>query len=97
MTVYKYGMSGAGVREVQAQLNKLGYRLTIDGKYGPATSRAVSDFQGENGLVIDGIAGPATQTMIARRIAEETGRNLQAALDAIANLPEVKELEKWLN
>lgn len=97
MTTYKYGMSGAGVRELQAQLNKLGHRLTIDGKYGTKTSRAVSDFQDENGLENDGIAGPATQTMIARRIAEETGKNLQAALDAIAKLPEVKELEKWLN
>lgn len=97
MTTYKYGMSGAGVRELQAQLNKLGHQLKVDGKYGANTSRAVSDFQDENGLANDGIAGPATQTMIARRIAEETGKNLQAALDAIAKLPEVKELEKWLN
>ena len=97
MTTYKYGMAGAGVRELQAQLNKLGHRLSIDGKYGANTSRAVSDFQEENGLVIDGIAGPATQDMLTRRIYENTGEKLHEALDAIAKLREVKELEKWLN
>ena len=97
MTTYKYGMSGAGVRGVQAQLVKLGHRLTIDGKYGANTSRAVSDFQEENGLVVDGVAGPATQTMITRRINEKTGEKMTAALAAVAKLPEVKGLEKWLN
>lgn len=97
MTTYKYGMSGAGVRELQAQLNKLGHQLKADGQYGPLTSRAVSDFQEENGLVIDGIAGSATQDMITRRINEGTGEKLHAALSAVAELPEFKELEKWLN
>lgn len=97
MTTYKYGMSGAGVRELQAQLNKLGHRLTVDGKFGPNTSRAVADFQVDNDLLADGVAGPATQAMIARRINEKTGEKVQAAFEAVAKLPEVEELGKWLN
>ena len=97
MTVYKYGMTGAGVRELQAQLNKLGHKLTVDSKYGAKTCRAVSDFQEENGLVVDGIAGPDTQTMITRRINEKTGEKLAEAIEAVAKLAEFKELEKWLS
>ena len=96
MTVYKYGMSGAGVKEVQAQLNKLGHRLAVDGQYGANTSRAVSDFQADNGLKVDGIAGPDTQAMLARRVYEKTGECLAAALSAIGKLPEIKALEKLL-
>lgn len=96
MAIYQYGMSGSGVRELQAQLNKLGGSLAEDGKYGPATSRAVSDFQSDNGLVVDGVAGPATQAMIATRINEKIGTKLTEALAALAKLPEIKELEKFL-
>jgi peptidoglycan hydrolase-like protein with peptidoglycan-binding domain len=32
----------------------------IDGIFGPVTNAAVKDFQGSNGLVVDGIVGPAT-------------------------------------
>lgn len=96
MSIYQYGMSGAGVRALQVNLNKLGASLAEDGKYGPATSRAVSDFQSDNGLTADGVAGPATQGMITRRIAEKTGVKMTAALEAIAKLPEVKELESLM-
>lgn len=96
MTVYKYGMCGSGVRDLQAQLNKLGAGLAVDGKFGPATSRAVSEFQTENGLTVDGVAGLATQSMITSRIHEKIGSKMTAALEAIAKLPEIKELEKFL-
>jgi peptidoglycan hydrolase-like protein with peptidoglycan-binding domain len=32
----------------------------IDGIFGPVTNAAVKDFQGSNGLAVDGIVGPAT-------------------------------------
>lgn len=96
MTTYKYGMSGAGVREVQAQLNKLGHTLTVDGKFGPLTSRAVSDFQEANGLTVDGVVGPATQEAIIIRINERIGEKMTEALEAVAKLPEFKALEKLL-
>jgi hypothetical protein len=57
------GVSGGGsqpVRDGQTLLNRLGYRLVVDGIDGPATKAAVRDWQGKHGLVIDGIIGSAT-------------------------------------
>lgn len=96
MTVYKYGMSGAGVRTLQKDLNKLGFNLAVDGKFGPATKYAVSDFQTDNGLLEDGVAGPATQRMIARRINEKIGEKVTVIISKIAEMPEYKELEAFL-
>jgi hypothetical protein len=49
------------VRQLQEDLVALGYSTGgIDGKYGPATEKAVREFQTSSGLVVDGIAGAAT-------------------------------------
>lgn len=45
---------------VQRALNERGANLEVDGITGPATRRAVRDFQRQHGLVIDGVAGPKT-------------------------------------
>lgn len=45
---------------VQSQLNKLGYKLVLDGINGVKTFRAVKDFQAKHKLDVDGIAGPDT-------------------------------------
>ena len=61
----KYG--AAWVVEIQKKLIRLGYDLTpdgADGKDGPKTQRAVSDFQGKHGLAVDGIAGPDTNAKL---------------------------------
>jgi len=49
------GSSGDAVRAVQARLGTV-----VDGVFGSATEAAVRDFQGDNGLSADGIAGPDT-------------------------------------
>lgn len=60
-TVLKSGMRGSAVRELQAKLNELGYsEMAVDGIYGKATAAAVSLFQANNGLKVDGKAGPKT-------------------------------------
>jgi len=43
-------------------------RLIIDGRYGPATKRAVKTFQAFAGLIRDGIAGPVTEAAIKLRL-----------------------------
>lgn len=44
---------------VQTRLNLYGYRLAVDGLYGPATTAAVHDFEVRHGLSVDaGITGP---------------------------------------
>ena len=56
----KMGMQGDAVLSLQKSLNKFGYKLTEDGKFGPVTDGAVRDFQAKHGLTVDGIAGPFT-------------------------------------
>ena len=57
------GSKGAYVTKAQTILKQLGYDLGpcgIDGDYGPATEKAVKQFQKDWGLQQDGVTGPAT-------------------------------------
>ena len=58
--VLKVGMRGEAVMALQKNLRSLGYHLTVDGDFGPATKVEVARFQASNGLVADGVAGPVT-------------------------------------
>jgi peptidoglycan hydrolase-like protein with peptidoglycan-binding domain len=49
------GTVGESVKKLQQALG-----VTADGRFGPATQKALRDFQGKNGLDADGLAGPAT-------------------------------------
>jgi peptidoglycan hydrolase-like protein with peptidoglycan-binding domain len=40
------------------------YTGTVDGTFGPLTDRAIRDFQTDNGLAVDGIAGPNTRAVL---------------------------------
>jgi peptidoglycan hydrolase-like protein with peptidoglycan-binding domain len=46
---------------LQQALKMLGYRIAVDGDYGPETRQAVTDFQTHTGIVADGIAGSQTE------------------------------------
>lgn len=48
------------IKNLQSLLNNKGYNLGVDGVAGNATAGAVKDFQKNNGLVVDGIAGAKT-------------------------------------
>lgn len=53
---------GETVRELQAQLNALGFFAgATDGIFGPQTEAAVAAFQEVRGLLVDGEFGPETQ------------------------------------
>lgn len=75
-TVLRVGSSGLSVSQLQQNLRKLGFHLHIDGDFGPATLVAVQTFQERQGLVADGIAGPATLA----RIEAHLGRDVAAHL-----------------
>lgn len=49
---------------LQAQLEQLGHRLTLDGVRGPKTAAALAKFQSAAGLKPDGIDGPKTWAAI---------------------------------
>lgn len=60
-TVLKRGSRGVYVLVLQDCLNTLGYRTAgLDGIFGRATEVAVENFQGDMGLVKDGVCGCAT-------------------------------------
>ncbi|SEH44789.1 peptidoglycan L-alanyl-D-glutamate endopeptidase CwlK [Halobacillus karajensis] len=57
------------VKEVQKKLNKLGYNPgLIDGIYGPKTKTAIKAFQHQEGLEVDGSAGPLTINRLNARM-----------------------------
>jgi cell wall-associated NlpC family hydrolase len=58
--VFRVGDQGIDVREIQGQLHSLGYDVTADGEFGPATAEAVKAFQTSRGLSADGLVGPST-------------------------------------
>lgn len=59
-TALRQGSNGADVRTMQQRLADLGYAISVDGNFGPATRAAVVDFQSKKGLTNDGACGPAT-------------------------------------
>ena len=58
------GDSGTQVREMQQALKDLGYDLTVDGRFGSGTERAVKLFQKDQRLTQDGVAGYDTQVLL---------------------------------
>jgi putative chitinase len=58
------------VKTLQRALDHLGAKpqLVVDGRYGPATRRAVKAFQKAAGLTADGIAGPVTEAALKLRL-----------------------------
>jgi len=53
-------MQGEDVRLVQQALVNAGFPVEVDGIYGPGTQTVIRLFQTRQGLVADGIVGPAT-------------------------------------
>jgi len=65
----RLGSKGVQVAELQADLYKAGYNPgPADGVFGPNTDKAVRAFQAANGLVVDGIVGPATQAKLTEKV-----------------------------
>lgn len=59
-TTLKNGSRGAEVKKLQESLVAAGYNVTADGQYGPKTAAAVRQYQQDNGLTVDGMAGEQT-------------------------------------
>ncbi len=65
LTTLRYGSSGDAVKAMQESLTKLGYAPgAADGKFGRGTEAAVKQFQRNNGLTTDGLAGTKTLTLL---------------------------------
>ncbi|MBP2642197.1 MAG: spore cortex-lytic enzyme [Firmicutes bacterium] len=61
----KQGSAGDAVFRLQNKLHEYGYyHGEPDGVFGATTKEAVEEFQQDSGLVADGVAGPATWSML---------------------------------
>ena len=53
-------MRGADVRQWQQRMRDRGWRIDVDGEFGPRSAAVAEAFQREKGLHVDGIVGPNT-------------------------------------
>lgn len=60
MKMVQNGMTGNTVRQLQQALVDNGYDIAVDGDFGDGTEAALRDFQANNDLDADGVAGPNT-------------------------------------
>lgn len=82
-TTLQNGSRGAEVKKLQESLVAAGYNVTADGQYGPKTAAAVRQYQQDNGLSVDGMAGEQTlgklyQPKAMQPKAEEKGKTSAA-------------------
>jgi hypothetical protein len=83
--ILRRGSKGEFVTELQANLVSLGYgQMKADGVFGPATEKAVKNFQTGAGLKADGWAGPRTMEAIGKALKDrETAPKLAAAEEVV--------------
>ncbi len=94
----KAGSKGDEVEWVQNYLLKAGYNVDVDGVFGSETAQAVAQFQADNGLDVDGVAGPLTVALMKEGTPEPTvlpdGSGL---IEYGSEGEEVEEIQAMLN
>lgn len=78
----EYGDKGNDVKTLQTKLNKVGYKLEVDGICGNATVAAIKDFQKKYNLAVDGQAGKNTITKLDSVIAAKKNKNFKVFVGA---------------
>lgn len=74
-------MRGDDVAELQRRLSALGFDTgRVDGIFGPATQRAVAEFQGNVGLAVDGTVGVTTVQELDRVMPRHADPSLVSAV-----------------
>ncbi|MFC0675622.1 C40 family peptidase [Brachybacterium hainanense] len=74
--VLRPGARGDAISFLQARLNDRGANIAVDGKYGPATRKAVMAVQTNGGVSADGVVGPYTWNILVNYSAEEAPAHL---------------------
>lgn len=74
------GDTTANIKAVQTRLSNWGYYTgKVDGIWGSKTLSAVKYFQRRNGLVVDGIVGPATEAAMGLNLSKSTSSSTNSA------------------
>ena len=85
---------GPAIKEMQEQLNRLGYTdesgrpLQPDGDFGPSTKQAVQAFQRAHGLDDDGIAGRETLSQLKQASSQPAPQQSASPLISDRNHPD---------
>ena len=92
MTTIKLGSKGNDVKILQTKL-----KVTADGIFGPATEKAVKEFQKSKGLTVDGIVGPNTWSKLGY---SSNPRDIKEIIVHCAATPEgkdftVAQIKQW--
>ena len=75
------GQTGDQVKAIQELLNAAGYKLDVDGSFGPKTQAAVTEFQKKSGIKVDGTVGAQTLSVLQ---AVDSNKNKTAVEQAAA-------------
>ncbi|MBQ1509847.1 MAG: C40 family peptidase [Selenomonadaceae bacterium] len=73
-SAFRVGDQGSEVAEIQGELANLGYDVSADGDFGPATADAVRAFQESIGLEADGLVGETTYSALLGKSMPEISR-----------------------
>ncbi len=73
-SAFRVGDQGSEVAEIQGELSNLGYDVSADGDFGPATAEAVKAFQESIGLEADGLVGETTYSALLGKSMPEISR-----------------------
>lgn len=96
----KRGSTGDAVKGLQNALRALSYNVgSIDGVFGNGTETALKEFQRQNGLSDDGIAGPHTWAALHIHLVasgETLSRIAEEELGEANRWPEVFDLNREL-
>jgi len=84
-SAFRVGDQGSEVAEIQGQLASLGYDVSADGDFGPATAEAVKAFQASMGIEADGLVGPSTYEALLGRTMPEVSRGSNSIARRIIN------------
>lgn len=78
--ILRRGDNDQAVRVLQLALSAAGYRVGLDGDFGPGTESAVTRFQTQHGLKSDGVVGPLTAALLdaPHAVLVETARPMAA-------------------
>ena len=73
-SAFRVGDQGGEIAEIQGELANLGYDVTADGDFGPATAEAVKAFQASQGIEADGLVGETTYRALLGKNMPEVSR-----------------------
>lgn len=68
--ILRKGETGSDVKQLQAWLNYLGYRVASSGVFGSITLACVKRFQASRHLAVDGVVGPITAAAVQAAVSQ---------------------------